>query len=553
MTTGVGSPWHAPDWWGEPAVYVKLAVFAMLWETLGLGAGTGPSGFHFFPLFSGFLQWTRPGTVRRAPFSGRLPLTGGDTRTVVDVVLYLCVIVSLGYALFVPTVDQAATAAAVPGTTGGMEPAWVLIAPVVFTLLLGARDQVPFLATRPEQYLTALFFAAVLGPVDLMIAVKALIVVVWVGAAFSKLGLHFSNVIGPMMSNSPCLPFPAVRKLFYRDFPRDLRPSRLSSFIAHVLGTVVELACPLILLFSGNMVLSVIAGVLIFGMHVVITSTIPLAVPVEWNIHFLFLIPFLFLGFPAWDGFGVTDVSSGLVWVLVAAVLLPLPVIGQFRPDWVSFLPGMRQYAGNWATSMWAFTPAALERFYAELPAGSRNQEDVLTSLYGLDASRKLLDKITAFRSMHSQGRGTLSLLVRELGNNLDDYLVRDGETLSAWVLGWNFGDGHFHGDGLMASVQKRLNFAPGEVVAVFAESQPVHRMTQRYRLVDLALGVIEEGTWDVRDAVATQPWLPDGPIPVSPDTRYADRDRFTAWSAGVPTGENVSEPTDAPDPARRR
>lgn len=565
-TTGVGSLWDPSNWWSEPAVYVKLAIFAMLWETLGLGAGTGPSGFHFLPLFSGFLQWTRPGTIRRPPFSGRIPLTGGDTRTIFDVLLYLCIILSLGYALATPTTDQAATTAVIADSTGGMVPVSVLIAPIVFSLLLGLRDQVPFLAGRPEQYLPALFFAAVLGPVDLMIAAKALIVVVWVGAAFSKFGLHFSNVIGPMMSNSPSLPFRKIRMLFYRNFPDDLRPSRLSSFIAHVLGTFVELLCPLILLFSGNETAAIIAGVLIFGMHVVITSTIPLAVPVEWNIHFLFLIPFLFLGFPAWDGFGVTDVSSGMVWVLIAVILLPLPIIGQFRPDLISFLPGMRQYAGNWATSLWAFRPEALERFYQELPSGSRNQEDILTKLYGLDASRKLLDKITAFRSMHSQGRGTLSLLVRELGDNLDDYLVRDGETLSAWSLGWNFGDGHFHGTGLMDSVQKRLNFAPGDVVAVYAESQPVHRGTQRYQLVDLALGVIEEGTWDVKDAVATQPWLPDGPIPVTPDTKYVGRDRFTAWTASGPgTATDIPDaptdtppgatmnPTDNPDPVHGR
>ncbi len=542
VTTGVGNMWEISSWWSEPAVYMKLAIFAMLWETLGLGAGTGPSGFHFMPLFSGFLQWTRPGTIRRPPFRGRLPLTGGDARSLIDIVLYLGLIGSLVYALFTPTVDHAPTTAAIPDSTGGMQATWVLILPIVLTLALGARDQVVFLATRPEQYLPPMFFALFLGPVDLMIAVKALIVVVWVGSAISKIGDHFSLVIGPMMSNSPSLPFPRIRRLFYRKFPDDMRPSKLSRFIAHGLGTVVEIGCPLILLLSGNEVLAIIAGVLIFGMHVVITSTIPLAVPVEWNVHFLFLIPFLFLGFPAWDGFAVTDVSSGWVWLLIAAVLLPLPVLGQFRPDWVSFLPGMRQYAGNWATSLWAFTPEALEKFYHQLPVGSRNQEDVLTSIYGLDASRKLLDKITAFRSLHSQGRGTLSLLVRELGSDIDNYLIRDGETLSAGILGWNFGDAHFHNADFMASVQRRVNFAPGEVVAVFAESQPIHRRTQRYQLVDLALGVIEEGTWDVRDAVSTQPWLPDGPIPVQPDPDYAGRDRFVAWSASAPEHDSRPE-----------
>jgi hypothetical protein len=32
--------------------------------------------------------------------------------------------------------------------------------------------------------------------------------------------------------------------------------------------------------------------------------------------------------------------------------------------------------------------------------------------------------------------------------------------------------------------------------------------------LIDAALGVIERGTWKVADAVAEQPWLPNGPIP---------------------------------------
>jgi hypothetical protein len=36
----------------------------------------------------------------------------------------------------------------------------------------------------------------------------------------------------------------------------------------------------------------------------------------------------------------------------------------------------------------------------------------------------------------------------------------------------------------------------------------------QHYKVIDAALGVIERGTWQVADAVAAQPWLPNGPIP---------------------------------------
>ena len=48
-----------------------------------------------------------------------------------------------------------------------------------------------------------------------------------------------------------------------------------------------------------------------------------------------------------------------------------------------------------------------------------------------------------------------------------------------------------------------------------WVESQPVHRGHQAYKVIDAALGVIERGTWKVADAVAEQPWLPNGPIPM--------------------------------------
>ena len=72
--------------------------------------------------------------------------------------------------------------------------------------------------------------------VDMIIALKLLIVVVWVGAGLSKFGKHFSNVVPPMVSNSPSMPFKWIKRAHYRDFPRDLRPSRVADFMAHVAG-----------------------------------------------------------------------------------------------------------------------------------------------------------------------------------------------------------------------------------------------------------------------------------------------------------------------------
>ena len=50
-------------------------------------------------------------------------------------------------------------------------------------------------------------FFGVLPLVDMIIAAKLLIVVVWIGAGFSKFGRHFTNVVPPMVSNSPSMSF----------------------------------------------------------------------------------------------------------------------------------------------------------------------------------------------------------------------------------------------------------------------------------------------------------------------------------------------------------
>ena len=56
----------------------------------------------------------------------------------------------------------------------------------------------------------------------------------------------------------------------------------------------------------------------------------------------------------------------------------------------------------------------------------------------------------------------------------------------------------------------------------MYVESQPVHKKTQDYRVIDAALGVVERGTWNVHDAVDEQPWLPNGPIPLNVDVDAA-------------------------------
>ena len=155
-----------------------------------------------------------------------MPFTDGDRRTWFDVALYLALLVSVVVALVLPGVHSDSLSAALPDNTSGLVDPALLIAPIVLLVLIGLRDKTIFLAARGEQYLPALFFFTVLPFVDMIIALKLLIVVVWVGAGVSKFGKHFANVIPPMVSNSPSIPFKWIKRAHYRDFPHDLRPSR---------------------------------------------------------------------------------------------------------------------------------------------------------------------------------------------------------------------------------------------------------------------------------------------------------------------------------------
>jgi hypothetical protein len=123
---------------------------------------------------------------------------------------------------------------------------------------------------------------------------------------------------------------------------------------------------------------------------------------------------------------------------------------------------------------------------------------------------------------MHSQGRGLFSLLYKHIPE-IDRWTVREAEFGCNSLIGFNFGDGHLHNLDLIRAVQSRVGFAPGEWIVVWVESQPIHRGIQRYQVIDAALGVVERGTWRVRDAAQTQPWLPDGPIPHEVTWRRAD------------------------------
>ena len=506
--------WDVASWWNQPVVYQKVILWTVFLEALNVAGSWGPLVGKFKPMTGGVRFWAKLGTIRQRPWKW-VPFTAGDRRTVLDVALYVLLLASLVVAVAPPGVITPSLAAALPTNTTGLVDPVLLIAPIVLLVLVGLRDKTIFLGARGEQYLPALFFFAALPFVDMIIALKLLIVVVWVGAGVSKFGKHFANVVPPMVSNSPAMPFKWLKRAHYRDYPRDIRPSRVGDLMAHVGGTTIEIIVPLVLLFSANRWVTLVAVAVMVIFHLFIVSTFPLAVPLEWNIVFAYATIFLFAGFPAGAGYGVTDMSSPWLTAVVVIGLVFFPVLGNLRPDLVSFLPSMRQYAGNWASAVWAFAPGA-ERKLNSVVGSVPIQVDQLAAMgYDPAVAEVTMQQTLAWRTMHSQGRGLLSLLIKHLPD-VDQRTVREAEFICNSLIGFNFGDGHLHNEDLINAVQAQARFEPGELVIAWVESQSVHHDYQEYKLIDAALGVIERGTWKVADAVNEQPWLPGGPIPMN-------------------------------------
>jgi hypothetical protein len=498
LTPGLGSATDIGDWWTEPIVFEKLAVWTLLWEILGLGAGSMPLCFRFNPPIGGPLYWLRTGTVRLPPWPDRVPFTKGNTRTTVDVFLYAAVIASAIFLLAASGVDAAGTSA------GKLPPAGIAVL-FAFLALLGLRDKVSFLGARPEIYVTIL--AVGLFPIDQwIVAWQFCFLGIWWGAASSKLNSHFPFVVSAMMSNAPLVPRFVKRRL-WRDYPEDMMPSREAAGIAHF-GTVQEFLWPALLVFQDNPTIRTIAIVGMILFHINITSMFPLAVPLEWNLFMIFGILFLF------GHYGDTPLSTLDDPLLIAFLVIPLlalPLIGGNRPDKVSFLPSMRYYAGNWATSAWLFRKGsgAEEKLDTDIKKAARTIVEQVGDIYDRETALYLLNRGLAFRALHSHGRA-LNGLLPHAADDVDAYDVREGELISNIVNGWNFGDAHFHGPQLLEAVQARCGFEPGDVRVIYLESEPTMRGRghQHYEIWDAADGLLEEGTVAVKDMVTSQPWL---------------------------------------------
>ncbi len=504
-TTGIDGFTNVAAWYHEPIVYQKVVFYTMLFEIVGLGCGFGPLNNRFFPPMGSILYWLRPSTIRLPPWPNRVPLTRGDARTPVDVVLYGALLVMLLVALFSDGTGP------IPelGSQVGVLPVWQTATILALLALAGLRDKVLFLAARGEVY-GALAVCFLFSGADIVIAAKLVCLVIWMGAATSKLNKHFPFVISTMMSNNPVIRPRWIKRKFFEHFPDDLRPGRASRVLAHI-STAIEMLVPLVLFFSHGGWVTAIAAFVMLCFHFGILSAIPMGVPLEWNVFMMFSVLALFVGNA---GVGLGDLESP--WpVVLFAVSAGTVAIGNLFPRKVSFLPGMRYYAGNWDTSLWCIKPSADAKIAAGIVAIASMPAAQMEKFYGSRETAEMYQYMGyAFRSFNTHGRAMFTLAHRLMaGHDEAEYVLTDGERICSTAIGWNFGDGHMHNEQLIAALQKRCHFEPGEVRVLLLDAQPIHRQRQQYRLVDAATGEFERGYILVADMVTRQPW--DDTVPV--------------------------------------
>ena len=491
----LGGPASLGEWWLEPLAFQKAILWSMLFEVLGLGCGSGPLTGRYLPPMGGALYFLRPGTLK-TPLARSWPVVGGDRRGALEVGLYAGLLGALAWALSSPQ----------PGPIQ-------LVVPLLFLAGLSLCDVTIFLAARSEHYALTLLVMVLSGSEHQWIAAAmAIQAALWFFAGFSKLNRHFPAVVGVMMSNSPIW-FPRwIRRRMYRRFPDDLRPSRLATWLGHG-GTALELSVPLVLLTSGGPTHLLVGMGLMLALHLFITTNVPMGVPLEWNVLVVYGSFALFWAHP---GVSVLEMSAP-VGALVIACSVGVPIMGNLRPAWVSFLPSMRYYAGNWAMSVWLFRGESYRKLTQGLTMTSPWVEDQLAPLYDRPARVGLLGKVMAFRLMHLHGRVVGVMLPRmlrvpdDVGGTRDAHLSEftwtDGELVAGLTLGWNFGDGHLHDERLLGAIQRACGFASGELRCLFVESQPLLGRTLHARVHDAHDGPLHEERVDVSQLLERQPW----------------------------------------------
>ena len=488
FSADLGSLASFSTWWSHPDALLRFVLWSILFEIMGLGCGSGPLTGRYFPPLGGFLYFARPGTLKLPIFPG-LPLVGKDSRGWGDIILYLTFLGLLVWALVSPTI-----------------PYQLLLAIVCILPVLGILDKTLYLAARSEHYLIAAI--CFLFPEDTLVGLKWVWLAIWWGAATSKLNRHFPAVVCVMLSNHAVLQWPWFRKQLYQDYPTDLRPSTLASILAHS-GTLTEYLFPLLLLIGNGGTLTLVGLGIMLGFHIYITTSIPMGVPLEWNVIMVFGAFVLFGEYASVSLF--TPIHPVLSGILLLSLLL-VPLVGNLVPKWVSFLLSFRYYAGNWAYGIYLFKKGTEEKLDQHLTKSANTVKKQLSWFYDEDTTELLLAKVQSFRVMHLHGRA-LQYLVPKAVEDIEQYIWRDGELVAGVALGWNFGEGHLHTEQLLTAIQKRCGFQEGELRCIFVESQPFFRPQLDWRIVDAKTGLLDSGKLDVKALLAIQPYTLCDPI----------------------------------------
>jgi hypothetical protein len=473
---GMDSIANIATWSMTSTAFIKALLWSMLFEGMGFGCGSGPLTGRYLPPIVAFTHFLRPGTTK-LPLIKALP----HRRSMIDVALYFALIVLLVRALVAPAPGQSE-----------------LVPIVVLIPLLGVLDKTIFLILRSE-HLWTMLVCAVLAD-NIVPGAKAVQLALWFWAGVSKLNHHFPSVVGVMISNHPLFRWRGIRTRMYRDFPRDLRPSLLATIMAHI-GTSLEFITP-ILFFLGDGGVITFAGIIaMLLLHVFITASVPMGVPIEWNFLMVYGGFFLFVQNAS---VSLADVSPALLPLLLV-FLVVIPLVGNLFPHRVSFLLAMRYYAGNWPFSIWLFRGDTHKKL-DKLTKTSAWPLDQLNRLYDNATSVGVLGKVIAFRAMHLQGRLLHDALPKAV-DDLEAYQYVDGELIAGLALGWNFGDGHLHQEQLLRSIVAQCGYEAGELRCIFIEPQALFGNTMSYRVVDAVTGEITRGVVEIAKLRERQPF----------------------------------------------
>ena len=224
FSTELGTMATISTWWFKVEALGKFIFWTTLLEVFGFGGASGPLTGRYVPPLGGVTYFLRPNTIKVPLFPG-LPIIGRDQRTIIDALLYLCLLYFL--------VKVCIASAITPD---------VVLPVLVMLPVCGLLDRTIFLAARAD-----IFFPMIvcfMFPEQTGHGLKLICFGIWFWAAFSKLTPNFTSVVCVMICNSPFFSLPiftGFKKRLFQNYPDNLKPSKLANYMAHM-GTTVEFA-----------------------------------------------------------------------------------------------------------------------------------------------------------------------------------------------------------------------------------------------------------------------------------------------------------------------